>query len=98
MPDIIIFTPIFTPTLRRETPLHPSTCSSHGEPWDVELYSYTSARDVCIPLHPTSAIAATSVYGLRPKVGSLESICAQVFDTAYDNAGSRKKLDSNLKS
>ena len=40
---LTIFTPIFTPTPRRETPLHPSTSNYHGEPWDVELYSYTSA-------------------------------------------------------
>ena len=27
----------------RYSPLHASTSNYHGEPWDVELYSYTSA-------------------------------------------------------
>ena len=71
--SLTIFTPIFTPTPRRETPLHPSTSNSHGEPRDVELYSYTSAVTLHLYtlyiLHPsiyTQCVCGASAFPATP--------------------------------
>ena len=45
----------------RYSPLHASTCTYHGEPWDIELYSYTQPLQLYIStsLH---ALHSTSLY------------------------------------
>jgi hypothetical protein len=65
-----------------------------------------AASAVGLPSHASgysTAVAAAlsddmSPYALRPRdTGALERLCGDIFDDTYDNAGSRTKLDGNMR-